>query len=77
MNPQDVLTLLKSREFKQFSWFIGIGVVVVVGSTVYNRYYSNKVLSQQSKINKYVLANWKNQFSTANQQVIETNPAFT
>lgn len=77
MNPKEILELFRTREFRAFKWFIVAGVVIVVGSTAYNKYITNKVLSQQGKINRYILKSWKDKYPEAVQEVVEESPAFS
>ena len=68
----EVIKLLKTPQAKTFGWLISIVTVAAIGSIVYNRYMTNRILGQQSKINKFIIKDWKKKFTPEEVKQVET-----
>lgn len=67
----EILQLLKTKEAKAFGGAIFLVAGLYIVSTVYKTYMTNLVLHQQVTLNKYRLAELKEQRTKAEQQKIE------
>lgn len=67
------LNLLNSKIFKSFGALATLAIIGGAVALIYNRYISNKVLTQQSKINKYILEDWKRKTPNEIIDKIENN----
>lgn len=69
----EIIKFLQSKEVKAFGALVGIALVAAGISMVFRNILTNKVLYQQSQINKYILDGYRQKKTPAEQKKIETS----